>query len=322
MLATRSPPAALDEDDINEAHLRAIRGALHELVEEEARRLEDVGGRSRVLLVGSSQGGSAALDAALTMPGSRRVAGAVLLRSLALGATARDVAAGARGDAEGPVPVVAVSGKADETFAVSLARRQLAALGSAISLSHSVLESLDHEREYDAREVALTINFIAEHLGLGLGACTRPEAVAGHLPPELPGSRAWASLSDAEQLLAARLGISNESAWDDGNAAVWSKAWSDLTYLQRKAAHALGYRQHSWNEGDNSANDKVPARDKSWAALSEEELKAARRLGVTGGNAWDNGTAPVWSKSWAKLSQEQRKAAEQLGWDATSWNEG
>lgn len=307
------------EDDINEAHLQALRAALQTLVEEEAGRLEDAGGRARVLLVGSSQGGSAALDAALSLEGPP-LAGVAMLRSLALGATAR-----ARGKgAEGKLPVLAVSGEADETFKLSLVRRQLEAMGSAINLSHSTLKDLDHDTEYDAREVAQTLNFIEERLGLGMDACATPEALAKHLPPELPGSRSWASLGDSELRLAAQLGVRSQSAWDEGTAAVWSKAWSELTYLQRKAAQGLGYREKSWDAlgGGADEDEGAPARDKSWAELTERELEAARRLGVTGANAWDSGTAPVWSKAWAKLAQAQRQAAEQLGWDAKSWDEG
>mmetsp|Transcript_21520 Transcript_21520/g.50123 ORF Transcript_21520/g.50123 Transcript_21520/m.50123 type:complete len:411 (-) Transcript_21520:36-1268(-) len=305
------------EDEIVEEHLLETRASLHSLVDEEAVRLKEVGGRSRVLLIGSSQGGSAALDAALSLPGATPLAGVALLRSLPLGVSRASAEA-----ARLPLPVLAVSGQADQTFSLSLVQRQWQALGPVVELSHSILEGLDHDTEYDAREVALTLRFLAQRLGLELSSNALSEVALGALLPHVPAAqRPWALLSDGELQLAAQLGIRSQRKWDDGTAAVWSKAWRDLTYLQRSAAKSLGYSEESWDEEDGGKGPPSLAKERSWAELSEEERQLARRLGVNSAGGWDNGTAPVWARCWAKLSAAQRQVAVRLGWGPRSWEE-
>eukprot|EP00931_Biecheleriopsis_adriatica_P101201 TRINITY_DN76392_c0_g1_i1.p1 TRINITY_DN76392_c0_g1~~TRINITY_DN76392_c0_g1_i1.p1 ORF type:complete len:286 (-),score=6.80 TRINITY_DN76392_c0_g1_i1:55-885(-) len=150
------------EDEINEKQLLEVRSALHVMLQKEADSLKDVGGVSKLLLVGSSQGGSVALDACLTFPGHLPVGGVVVLRGIVLGATLRAM----RLNVHYRTPVLAVSGMKDKTFCMPLVKRQLQAIQSRVCLSHKALCGLGHNKNYDARETNLTIAFIVARLEL------------------------------------------------------------------------------------------------------------------------------------------------------------
>ena len=51
---------------------------------------------------------------------------------------------------------------------------------------------------------------------------------------------AFSELDDGQIDAALRLGCATASAWDDGEAVVWLKAWSELTPIEMKAATELG----------------------------------------------------------------------------------
>jgi len=64
----------------------------------------------------------------------------------------------------------------------------------------------------------------------------------------------------------------------------------------------------------------LPAREKSWAALSEQEVSAAKQLGVRSAAGWDEAGAQVWQSAWGSLSDSQREAAEALGFTKALWS--
>lgn len=63
----------------------------------------------------------------------------------------------------------------------------------------------------------------------------------------------------------------------------------------------------------------LPAREKSWAALTESQRLAAEQLGISGAQVWDKGTSQVWRQQWTKLTVLQRMAAQDLGLDEATW---
>jgi len=63
----------------------------------------------------------------------------------------------------------------------------------------------------------------------------------------------------------------------------------------------------------------LPAREKSWATLTESQRLAAVQLGIEDPEVWDKGTAQVWHQPWNKLTILQRMAAQDLGLDETAW---
>mmetsp|Transcript_29501 Transcript_29501/g.84463 ORF Transcript_29501/g.84463 Transcript_29501/m.84463 type:complete len:86 (-) Transcript_29501:360-617(-) len=64
----------------------------------------------------------------------------------------------------------------------------------------------------------------------------------------------------------------------------------------------------------------VPACDKDWDALKEDELEAAESLGYTQ-HTWDNDIrTPIDSVSWEQLTDAQRFALTKLGYSANSWD--
>lgn len=314
------------EDNISETDLAETRAHLHTLLFREVSSASLFSATScspRLLLVGSSQGGSAALDAALRLPAGLEGAlvGAVALRSLALGVTAR--AAMAPKPNCRRLPVLAVNGSADATFVPCLVRRQLDAIAHAADVTRVDVDGLEHDTPYDAEEATAFVRFLVENLGLAIPGPVSRAAVAAALPPPTAGQsssaeKAFDDLSDIELRYAAQLGIQRAEAWDNGSAAVFSVSWSKLSTLQRSAAKALGYTEATWDEED--ADDL--ACEKSWSALTVSERALAKQLGVTGANAWDNGTAPVCNKKWKILAAPQRHAAEQLGFNEDSWNNG
>eukprot|EP00931_Biecheleriopsis_adriatica_P106907 TRINITY_DN81266_c0_g1_i1.p1 TRINITY_DN81266_c0_g1~~TRINITY_DN81266_c0_g1_i1.p1 ORF type:complete len:424 (+),score=103.81 TRINITY_DN81266_c0_g1_i1:46-1317(+) len=307
------------EDSINQNHLLEMRSALHRLMEEEAQRLQAIHeepGMRRVVLLGSSQGGSMACDAALTLAGDVLPAGVAVLRSLVLGHTAeaaRTLHRGAR------LPLLAVSGDCDDTFDLRLVKRNLAAVRDFADVSHCTVAGLDHMTSYDAEETLVAIKFLAQLLNFSFDPKVEPKQLEQAFP-DSAAEKAWKDLNDREQLLAARLiGSHSEQAWDDGTGKVWSLKWQQLSYLQQGAARQLGFTEATWNTTGGASDD--PACDKSWADLTEGERELAKKLGVNGANAWDNGTAPVWCKNWMKLTEQQRKAAEQLGFTQKTWDD-
>lgn len=237
------------EDKINEAHLDEVRTVLHPFIEQEAEKLEDLGGTGRVMLVGSSQGGSTALDVALTLPAGSAareyLGGVAMMRSLALGATA-----GAASAPEGTlVPVLAVSGDKDDTFLLSLVRRQLRAIDGVAFVSHDIVHGLDHDTDYDPRETAPTLKFISEMLqleSLGIGAGGMGLATLTRAVGPSYGKR-WSELDEAAHKLAQQLGVNGAEAWDKKAAPVFCLRWAKLSIKQRQAAKQLGYHRRNWN---------------------------------------------------------------------------
>ncbi|CAE7870780.1 EB1C [Symbiodinium sp. KB8] len=301
---------ALEEDEINEAQLLETRRAIQALVQQEVNALSEVWNDDspRVLLMGSSQGGSVACDAALTSP--QRVAGIVMLRSLVLGSTATQ-------QVQKQVPLVATSGDIDDTFALPLVKRNLDSIKQEVE--HVVIKGLTHAASYDAEEILAVARFLSRQFGLDLEIADALGHLRSFVAKQDAALKSWGDLSESELMLAARLGIQTAAAWDEGTGKIWEVNWEQLSFLQRQAAQGLGFTPESWNAKDSRISQD-PACEKSWAELTEEERAWALKLGVKSRNAWDNGTAPVWAKAWRKLSHAERKAAEQLGFNETSWN--
>mmetsp|Transcript_91895 Transcript_91895/g.163601 ORF Transcript_91895/g.163601 Transcript_91895/m.163601 type:complete len:406 (+) Transcript_91895:46-1263(+) len=310
------------EDVVNETHVVEVRGALHEMIEAEARHLQEISGKTRaaVFLLGSSQGGCAACDAALTLA-TDSVAGVAMLRSLVLGSTLHACAETAASASVRRVPLLAVSGNVDDTFLLTLVKRNLAAAKPLVDSEHVVVEGLHHMTSYSSQEMFALLRFIARHLQLEFNSRIGPDALAKALPDERPCDKDWDQMTDGERRLAAQMlgGSRSASAWDNGTAKVWSLSWASLSELQKRAAKSLGFTEASWSERD-AASAQDPSCDKSWVDLSDEERALAKRLGINGAKAWDDGTAPVWSKSWRKLENQQRQAAEKLGYTQASWD--
>lgn len=235
------------EDDINERQLVELREGLQSLIQKEADQLKDLGGAKRVLLIGSSQGGSAALDAALTWDGAEALGGVAMLRSLALGVTACAVARMSKAAAF-RTKVLAVSGSCDKTFLLSLVGRQLGRFKDPAEILHEVVPGLGHDVEYDRREMAHTAAFIITCLNLSEPLDV--DAFVQTLPNDTrPASeKGWADLSEAERTWAKQLGIKAANAWDSGTAPVWCKSWRLLSQEQARAATRLGFMETSWNK--------------------------------------------------------------------------
>eukprot|EP00439_Symbiodinium_sp_Y106_P046103 s683_g5.t2 len=301
---------ALEEDEINEAQLLETRRAIQALLQREVKALSEVWNDEspRVLLMGSSQGGSVACDAALTSP--QKVAGIVMLRSLVLGSTAVQ-------QVQKQVPLLAISGDVDDTFALALVKRSLGSIKQEVE--HAVIKGLTHAASYNAEEILEVASFLSRLFGVDFENADALGQLRNFVAKQDAALKSWEDLSESEQMLAARLGIQTAAAWDEGTGKIWEASWEQLSFLQRQAAQGLGFTQESWNAKD-SRIPQDPACDKSWVDLTEEERALALKLGVKSRNAWDNGTAPVWAKAWRKLSHAERKAAEQLGFDETSWN--
>jgi predicted esterase len=226
------------EDDINERHLAEMRGLLHSVIQDEANKLRNRGGARRVMLVGSSQGGSAAFDAALTWEGSEPLAGVVLLRSLPLGATAQAVVRNPR-VRDYRSNVLVISGGADKTFILSLVQRQVRRFRDLAHIRQEVVPRLNHNRNYDKRERVEAANFISSRLGLGSNDAAALTAEAD--------KKSWADLNKVQRRWAKQLGVKGAHGWDSGTSSVWYASWRRLSHAQRRAAEHLGYTAHSWD---------------------------------------------------------------------------
>jgi pimeloyl-ACP methyl ester carboxylesterase len=162
------------EDEISSHDLLRIRAQLHELIHAEAAKLD--AGTSGVLLVGSSQGGSVALDAALSYRSqegsdSLGLAGVAMLRGLPLGITlqATKATAARRRPKAGvwqALPLLAVSGGRDRTFIPRLVTSQLSRMSQEVKLEHRVVPALTHQVAYNAAEIGYFVSWFGRSLGL------------------------------------------------------------------------------------------------------------------------------------------------------------
>ena len=198
-------------------------------------------------------------------------------------------------------------------------KRNLANIKQAAKVNHVIIEGLTHSSSYNAEEVLEVAKFLAQRFGLKFEARDALPRLRGFFAKQDAAMKSWEDLSESEQRLAARLGISTATAWDEGTAKVWELSWDQLSFLQRQAAQALGFTEANWGK-DTQDSEKDPGCDKDWVNLTADEKALAAKLGVKSKNAWDNGTAPVWNKAWRKLSHAELKAAQQLGFNESSWN--
>jgi len=234
-------------ENINENHLEAMRYALHNLILEEANALGNVG---RVLLVGSSQGGSMALDAALTLPSKESVAGVIMLRSVPLSATAtylgQDKLKREKRLRSRAVPVLAVNGEQDAFYELPFVRQQISLIDGLARTTLRVVRNLDHDTYYDNEEIAMTVAFIAESLKLKRYAAVTLSSLVLRMPASPPWTRLWTQLSSNEITRAKQLGCQSAEDWDCKMASVWWREWKDLSFMEKEAAIALGYSEKWW----------------------------------------------------------------------------
>jgi len=260
------------EDIIDENHLLQTRMQLFTIIGREAGRLASSGGAQRIFLVGSSQGGSAALDAALRWPlqpsllpansctksldggeassalpcAPGPVGGVVMLRSLALSSSARAAKKLGSSEPDRQLKVLAVSGAEDNTFVLPLVRRQLARIKGVAVTRHEVIAGLDHETSIHVEEVRHTAAFMLQCLGLA--ADHIEDAAISKIIMDIPvGNKCWGDLSELQKNAAKALGISHRNTWDAGTAPVWSKSWRQLSVHQQRAAQRLGFEGKSWD---------------------------------------------------------------------------
>eukprot|EP00928_Gymnodinium_smaydae_P032018 TRINITY_DN23309_c0_g1_i1.p1 TRINITY_DN23309_c0_g1~~TRINITY_DN23309_c0_g1_i1.p1 ORF type:complete len:459 (+),score=89.32 TRINITY_DN23309_c0_g1_i1:113-1489(+) len=263
----------MEEDEINEQQLFEVRQELHALIRREMERLRHRGGPRQVMLVGFSQGGSTALDAALTLPGARPLGGVAMLRSLALGVTARDAAvlASRPGHPRPKTPVLVVSAEEDDVFLLPLVGQQLKQVRAHVDLVHrEVIPGLDHVTEHP-RETARVAAFVVQRLGLsGSSMVVDEQSLEKELQARLPARlRGWDELSDDERLSALMLGCKTQEDWEMSWSGAMMKYWEELSPLEKGAAEKLGWDGDTWDdEYEDDEDDDEEDEDEEDASIS------------------------------------------------------
>ena len=87
---------------------------------------------------------------------------------------------------------------------------------------------------------------------------------------------------------------------------------------EKQAAQQLGYTQVTW-DNDSGKEPQPASSSKAWAELTDVERNAAVALGYSQ-LSWDYPWPPAADTHFAKLTSIKRAAAIELGYDATSWD--
>lgn len=237
-------PAANNSDKVNDVgQLQAMRRALHQLIQLEADRLPQDSGS--IVLVGQSQGGSMALDAALTLNEPHicnMIAGILIMRSCALDSTVTQLSSQAkRYVRKKPMPVVAVCGNQDQYYTLPLVRKQLELLpGYVVAAETLLIAGLDHVIWYDWREIREFVKFLVFKLDLQSSEEESefdPESFSECLKP---WASRWVDLTQTQRVEAMKLGIHDPNAWDYREACIWRESWHSLTPTKKAALNHLG----------------------------------------------------------------------------------